>query len=233
MKLDFGSGRAKLSAVSRFMVSEDTTLKEALAQHSIELEAGQVQRLDAYCQLLWDWNSKLNLTRHTTYELFVARDLVDSLQLSELIPTHERVLDVGSGGGVPGIVLAILRPDLSISLCESVQKKAVVLSAMVKELGLDVAVVAGRAEKSLANVRYDTLVTRAVGPLWKMLKWFEDSWGSFGRLLAVKGPRWVDERGEARHRGYMRALDLRRVASYPLAGTDSLSVILEIKRKSA
>ena len=59
-------------------------------------------QLENYCAHLWDWNRKLNLTRHTDYEKFVTRDLIDSLQLAELLKPGEAVLDVGSGGGVPG-----------------------------------------------------------------------------------------------------------------------------------
>ena len=95
-----------------------------MAAHRIELPDEQAALLEQYCRLLWDWNTKINLTRHTDYQTFVARDLVDSLALAEFLEPGERVLDVGTGGGVPGIVLAIVRPDLAVSLSESVGKKA-------------------------------------------------------------------------------------------------------------
>ena len=213
--------------------SAPDSLTEALAQREIELDSGQIEQLERYCELLWAWNEKLNLTRHTDYELFVGRDVGDCVQLAQLLSPGESVLDVGSGGGVPGVVLSILRPDLEIWLCESVQKKSVVLADIVDKLGLPLPVYALRAEEAIVDERYDTLVARAVGPLWKMLKWFEPHWSSIGRLLAIKGPRWVDERGEARHRGYLRGLAMRRVASYPMPGTESESVILEIRSKRA
>ena len=100
------------------------TLAAALARHGIELADDQISQLDKYCQRLWDWNTRLNLTRHTDYEKFVARDVVDSQWLEQFLESGEAVLDVGTGGGVPGIVLAILRPDLEIVLCDSVAKKA-------------------------------------------------------------------------------------------------------------
>ena len=62
--------------------------------------------------------------------------MVDSYELSKLLEQGERVLDVGTGGGVPGIVLAILRPDLVVSLCDSTQKKARAVEAIVADLGL-------------------------------------------------------------------------------------------------
>lgn len=211
--------------------SNELTLTDALKSHQIELPPEQIEHLDQYCRLLWQVNEKLNLTRHTDYETFVGRDLVDSLQLAALIEESETVLDVGSGGGVPGIVLAILRPDLSVSLCESVGKKAQALNEMVSELNLPVSVCGARVEDVLQDFSFDVLVARAVGPLWKILKWLEPHWPSVGRLLAVKGPRWTEERGEARHRGLLRSLELRRAASYPMPDTDSESVVLKVSPK--
>ncbi|MCL4200897.1 MAG: 16S rRNA (guanine(527)-N(7))-methyltransferase RsmG [Pirellulaceae bacterium] len=210
-------------------IDDADSLEQALARYEISLAPPQIERLDRYCRLLWDWNEKLNLTRHTTWDKFVARDLVDSLQLSQLLEPGQEVLDVGTGGGVPGIVLAILREDVEVSVCESVQKKARAVQEMVGQLDLPCAVYAERAEKLLEDLRYDVLVARAVGPLWKMCKWFQNYWHEFGCLLAVKGPGWVEERAAARERGMLKQVKLRRVASYPMPGTDSESVILRIE----
>jgi 16S rRNA (guanine527-N7)-methyltransferase len=70
-----------------------------------------------------------------------------------------------------------------------------------------------------------------VAKLRKLLEWFRPHWPSIGRLLLIKGPAWVEERGEARHYGLMHALSLRKLAAYPLPGTDSESVILQIAAK--
>ncbi len=204
------------------------SLAEALQRQGIALPPEQVVLIDRYCTQLWDWNRKLNLTRHTDYDTFVTRDVVDSLELSKLLAPREEVLDVGSGGGVPGVLLALLRPDLDVTLTDSVQKKARALRAIVTALALRAAVDGGRAEHMLEDQRFDTVVARAVGPLWKILAWLAPHWASFGRLLLVKGPRWVDERAAARERGLLKRLDLRRVAAYPLAGTSSESVILQL-----
>lgn len=199
-----------------------------LARRRIVLDDAVAAQLNRYCDLLWDWNTKLNLTRHTDFEKFVGRDLIDSLQLAELIEPGERVLDLGSGGGVPGIVLAVLRPDIEVSLCESVAKKATALQAMCRDLQLDIPVFPSRVEEVLAEHRFDVVTARAVGSLAKMLRWLEPHWGSFQRLLAFKGPRWVAERGEARHLGLFARLQLRQAAQYEMPGTGSKSVILKI-----
>ncbi len=198
----------------------------------MELEVTDVQlgQLDAYCQLLWEWNTKVNLTRHTDYDTFVRRDLLDTMQLAALIKPDEDVLDIGSGGGVPGLPLAILRPDLNVNVCDSVAKKSRVLADMVGRLDLHVPVHACRAQDVLEDVRFHSLVTRAAGSIRQLLNWVNDYWINFDRLLAIKGPRWLEERSDARHRGLMNGIELRKVASYPMPGTESESVILELTR---
>ena len=210
---------------------ENDTLAAALERSGIQLEGEQIRRLDAYCRLLWLWNEKLNLTRHTDYERFVTRDVVDSQALAQFLDQGERVLDVGTGGGVPGIVLAILRPDLKVELSESVAKKAKATAAIVAELKLPIAVHHARAEQVLEQKSFGTLVVRAVAPLAKLIGWFAPYWDSFNRLLVIKGPAWVEERKEARERGLMRQLALRKLAAYPLPGTESESVVLSITPK--
>ena len=203
-------------------------LAAAMAEHGIELPDEQVAQLERYCRLLWDWNSRLNLTRHTDYQKFVARDLVDSLAFAEFLEAGERILDVGTGGGVPGVVLAVVRPDLDVSLSESVAKRARAVADIVERLGLRVPVHATRAEDLLGRWKCNTLVARAVAGLPKLLRWLRPNWDSFDRLLVVKGPAWVEERGEARHSGLLKNMALRKLKSYPLPGSDSESVLLQI-----
>ena len=204
------------------------TLAAALARHAIDLPEGQVAMLDRYIRLLWQWNEKLNLTRHTDYEKFVARDLADSLAFARFLENGERVLDVGTGGGVPGVVLAIVRDDLKVELCESVGKRARAVADIVAGLGLPVPVHHGRAEGLLGTRGYDSLVVRAVARLRKLLEWFAPHWDRFGRLLILKGPGWIEERADARRLGLLHGLALRKLTSYPLPGTESESVLLQV-----
>ena len=205
------------------------TLLAALARHGIELPEDQVVALDRYCRQLWEWNERLNLTRHTDYEKFVRRDVVDALHIEPFLESGERVLDVGTGGGLPGALLAIIRPDLKVTLSDSVAKKARAVQAIVEESGLTVSVRHAPAQDLLNTEEFDTLVVRAVGPMAKLLTWFNPHWDSFRRLLLIKGPSWVEERAAARERRLLAGLRLSKLDSYPLAGTDSESVILEIR----
>lgn len=206
-------------------------LAEQLNSSEITLPPDQVETLDRYREALWRWNEQLNLTRHTTLEKFVDRDVTDSLQLAELLSKGERVLDVGTGGGVPGLVIAICRPDLRVSVCESTQKKAKVVQAIVSELGLPVEVNACRAEELLELQTFDTLTARGVASMAKLLRWLAPCWEAFDRLLLIKGPKWVEERGEARHLGLLKHLELRKVATYQARISHAESVILSLQHR--
>jgi 16S rRNA (guanine527-N7)-methyltransferase len=208
-------------------------LIDTLAAAGIELPADRAELLDHYRRLLWSWNERMNLTRHTTIEKFVGRDVFDSYQLANLLEQKERVLDVGTGGGVPGVILAILRPDLKVSLSESTQKKARAVETMVGELGISIPVYATRAEEVLEINTFDTLVARALAPLPKVLNYLAPHWDAFDQLLLIKGPSWAQERGEARHQGLMRSLELRKAAAYQTPQTGAESVILKIRRSHA
>jgi 16S rRNA (guanine527-N7)-methyltransferase len=142
------------------------------------------------------------------------------------------VLDVGTGGGVPGVPLAIVRPDLKVTLCDSVGKKIKAVSQIIADLGLTIEAFPFRAEELVEDTRYDALVIRAVGPLWKLLAGFKPHWHSFRRLLVIKGPKWPEEMAEAKRRGLLNHLQTKTAAEYPLPGADGKSVILKIWPKN-
>ncbi len=206
-------------------------LKDALERDGIQMAPELIEQIDAYRALLWSWNEKINLTRHTDYEKFVRRDVIDSLELAAVLEEGESVLDLGTGGGVPGIIVAILRPDVQVDLCESVAKRAKVVAQIVEALDLPVPVHHGRAEVHLESCRYTSVMARAVAPLSKMLGWVSPNWNNVGRLLAVKGAKWVEERGEARHLGLLKGIGLRCVAKYQTPGLDAENVILAVGPK--
>ena len=215
------------------MSNPSPQLLDQLQQSGIELPETQIEQLDRYREALWKWNQQLNLTRHTTYEKFVDRDVTDSLQLAQLMEKGERILDIGTGGGVPGLVIAICRPDLRVSVCESTQKKARVVQAIVEELRLPVAVNACRAEEVLELQTFDTITARGVASMAKLLRWLAPYWQAFDRLLLIKGQRWVEERGEARHLGLLKTLHLRKAASYHARASNAESVILSLLQRES
>ncbi|MDA7980689.1 MAG: class I SAM-dependent methyltransferase, partial [Pirellulales bacterium] len=196
-------------------LEETVSLSAELHRLSIPMLPEKVSELASYRDALWHRNERLNLTRHTTNRLFASRDVLDSLAFAAALSPGEDVLDVGTGGGVPGVLLRILRPDVSISLAESIGKKAAAVAEIVKELELPIEVYPQRAEELFKQGHtFDTLVVRAVAKIGKLLSSFHAHWGLFRRMLVLKGPRWVDERAEARHAGLLKDVDLRKLTTY-------------------
>lgn len=118
------------------------------------------------------------------------RHLLNSAVLGELIPEGVRVLDLGSGAGLPGIPLAIARPDLTIVLLESMARRVAWLQEVIAELGLVVSVHHGRAEDPAVRAELggqDIVTARAVAPLGRLAGWALPLVVPNGRLLAVKG----------------------------------------------
>ena len=124
------------------------------------------------------------------------RHLLNSAVIAALLPRSARVVDLGSGAGLPGIPLAIVRPDLRITLLEPMARRVEWLEYVTNSLGLDVAVVRGRAEEPDIKRRIggaDLVVARAVAPLAKLCEWGLPLLRDGGSLVAMKGATATDE----------------------------------------
>lgn len=124
------------------------------------------------------------------------RHLLNSAAVAELLEPGERVIDIGSGAGLPGIPLALARPDIDVVLLEPLLRRSEFLSEVVEQLGLAVEVVRGRAEELWVRHQFgerDAAVSRAVAPLDKLAKWSMPLLRQGGRMLAIKGERGRDE----------------------------------------
>lgn len=129
------------------------------------------------------------------------RHLLNCGVVGELLQIGERVVDIGSGAGLPGIPLAIARPDLDIVLLEPLLRRSQFLAEVVAELGLAVEIVRGRAEEPEVRERWgqrDAAVSRAVATLDKLTKWSMPLLRPGGRMIALKGERACDEVREHR-----------------------------------
>ncbi|AWV48905.1 16S rRNA methyltransferase GidB [Mycobacterium leprae Kyoto-2] len=135
------------------------------------------------------------------------RHLLNSAVVAELLDPGDRVVDIGSGAGLPGLPLAIARPDLQVVLLEPLLRRVTFLREVVAELGLDVEVVRGRAEELWVRDRIgerDVAVSRAVAALDKLTKWSIPLLRPGGQILAIKGEHVFDEIHQ--HRRVMASL---------------------------
>lgn len=124
------------------------------------------------------------------------RHLLNCAVIGELIAEGESVVDVGSGAGLPGIPLAIARPDLKVTLVEPLLRRSIYLAEFIESAGLDIRVVRGRAEQSGVVQEVggaDVVTSRAVAPLEKLARWSIPLVHEHGRMLAMKGSSAAEE----------------------------------------
>jgi 16S rRNA (guanine527-N7)-methyltransferase len=127
------------------------------------------------------------------------RHLLNCALLTDLVPESGELVDIGSGAGLPGIVLAMLRPELRVVLLEPILRRVVFLEEAVSELGIpNVAVVRGRAEDMRGVIKADLATARAVAPLDRLAGWAVPLLRPGGELLAIKGQSAEEELTAAR-----------------------------------
>jgi len=161
-----------------------------------------VDRLIAFDQLIRKWNPTINLISKASLNDLWSRHIEDSAQLYRYIPLWAvRCVDIGSGGGLPGIVLAAISADLTperqFTLVESDQRKATFLRQAVRTLGLKAEVLSSRTE-ALDPLSADTLSARALAPLSKLLVSAQRHLISGGTCLFPKGETYAKELADAR-----------------------------------
>ncbi len=208
--------------------------QQLAARASLTLTQEQLDHFDRYLALLLAANERMNLTRIDTLEQAQIGHIGDTLTLLPFLPPGPfTCADVGSGGGVPGIPLAISRPSAHITLIESTQKKAVFLNEVIRELDLkNVRVNATRAEdeaKDAMRESFNIVTARALAPMNVLVEWCLPLVKLGGKLLAMKGAKISDELPAA-----TRAIQLLGGAEpivHPanLPGSD-FHVIVEIKK---
>ena len=153
----------------------------------------QQEKLLAYLDLLYKWNRVYSLTALKEDDQAVSHHLLDSLSILPFVPTGN-LLDVGSGGGTPGIPLAIARPELAVTLLDSNTKKAAFLRQAAIELGLNnIAVHSGRVEQYHPDTGFAAITSRAFAELADFVSLSKHLLAPGGRWLAMKGVRPEEE----------------------------------------
>lgn len=164
-----------------------STLIAGAAQFGIELSERQASQLIRLLDELDDWNERMNLTAIRERDAQITKHLLDSLSIQPFLQ-GERVLDVGTGAGFPGLPLAVANPQLRFTLLDSTAKKLKFIDHVAGLLELtNVQTVHTRAENFRPPERFDIVVSRAVGPIEQFVKWAGHLCVGGGRLLAMKG----------------------------------------------
>lgn len=171
-------------------------LEEGMQALGVELSDGQQAQLLDYVALLAKWNAVYNLTAIRDPRQMMIQHILDSLSILPHLPARDglAVLDVGSGGGLPGIVLAIARPDWHVTLNDIVHKKTAFQSQAKAELGLaNLSVVTGRVESLRPGVevpkKFDLIVSRAFAELADFVTLARHLVADGGAIWAMKGVR--------------------------------------------
>jgi len=169
-------------------------LEEGIQEMGLAVTPAQQDQLMDYLALMFKWNSVYNLTSLRDPQQMVTHHLLDSLAAVPAFKEAVNVLDVGSGGGLPGIVLAIVRPDMKISMIDTVHKKTAFLTQVKAELGLaNVTVYTMRVEQLRVEDKFDVITSRAFADLSDFVNWSSHLLAEGGRYIALKGVAPKDE----------------------------------------
>ena len=207
-------------------------LQAGLERLGVAADGVTLDRMVRYHALLTEWNARIDLTAVLDPEEMVDRHYLDSaapLALG-LIPQGARVIDVGTGAGLPGIPLCILRPDLRVTLLDAQRKRVTFLQAAIEALDLPAQAVHMRAEDAARDEArreaYDVAVSRAVAATPTLLELTLPFVRVGGRAIAWKGPGLQAELEQARRAAHLLGGALEGVLDAPVPGRDWQHVLL-------
>ncbi len=173
----------------------------------LKLDSSKARQLIDYILLLEKWNKTYNITAIRDLKQMVILHLIDSASVYRYLKGNS-IIDVGTGGGIPGIIFAILNPQLKITLLDSSQKKTRFLRFAQRQLKIaNVTVVCQRVEKFQANKPFDVVISRAFTEVGNFLKLSGHLCAHSGQMLAMKGPR-IESEKNAQEQGFELEQDI-------------------------
>ena len=177
--------------------ADPALVRELIDKYIPEASGESAEKLVRYYEMLIEWNNRMNLTAITDPEGVVLRHFADSLIGAELITEGASCIDVGTGAGFPGLPLKIMRPDIELTLLDSLNKRISFLDEVAKELGIDCELVHARAEDGGRNPRFrerfDFALSRAVASANLLAEWTLPLVKTNGASLMYKGPSADEE----------------------------------------
>ena len=164
------------------------SLAEGIKALPLSVDDAQIDQMIAYLALLSKWNSVYNLTSIRDPKEMVKQHVLDSLSAAPAFKHAKNVLDVGAGGGLPGMILAITYPAVRVSMIDTVSKKTAFLTQAKTELGLkNVTVYTGRVEALAVTAKFDVITSRAFSELCNFINWSGHLLAEGGQFIAMKG----------------------------------------------
>lgn len=212
-------------------------LIKGLDKLGIGIDSEKLEKLIVFKDILLDWNEKINLTSITDEKEIYIKHFIDSATClsSGIIKAGHEVIDIGTGAGFPGMVIKILRDDISMTLLDSLNKRVIYLEDAAKRLTLNqVDIIHGRAEefgvKQGYRERFDVVLSRAVASLNVLAEYCIPYVKMGGHFLCQKGPSYKEELEEAGKAIEILGGSLERVEEYQLPYSDITHYILVIKK---
>lgn len=215
-------------------------LLEGIPELNIELNFQQKNMFIKYKELLKEWNQKINITAIRDDQEIDIKHFLDSLtpQMTQLFHGDKRIIDIGTGGGFPGLPLKIINPDLKVTLLDSLNKRIVFLDEVIKLLDLkQVTAIHGRAEElgrtGEFREKYDICISRAVASLDTLTEYCMPFVREGGHFIAMKGPDVEEELEESKKAIKTLGGRIKEVKKIRLPKSDilhSLIVIEKIKK---
>ena len=207
-------------------------LKDGFCELGIDISCEAVEKLTEYARLLKIWNEKMNLTAVCDDFGIATKHFFDSA--TPLLTGHVngKVIDVGTGAGFPGLVLKILKPEIDITLLDSLKKRLTFLEEVAKELDISVNLVHSRAEDGGHSMRngFDTVVSRAVANMSVLSELSIPFLKEGGHFLALKGPLAESELSDAKRAIHILGGEILPTFSVPIPKTDLNHKIVIIKK---
>lgn len=181
-------------AMSAIQTALEASLRQGAQTLGIALDEQQQQQMLAYLDMLSKWNRVYNLTSIRDPAQMMTHHLLDSLAVVPAFAAADNVLDVGAGGGLPGMILAIwaskVKPTMRISMVDTVHKKTAFLTQVKAELGLgNVGIHTARVEQLQVAHKFDVITSRAFAELADFINWSAHLLADKGRFIALKGVR--------------------------------------------
>ncbi len=206
-------------------------LGEAAAKEGFLLTEGQLADFERYARMLVEWNERINLTAITAPDEIAIKHFLDSILLLKLVdlPQGGRVIDVGTGAGFPALPLKILRPDLRVTLLDSLNKRITFLTAVSQALSQDNVCIHARAEEAgrrpEMREQFDLATARAVAPMRLLAEYCLPYVAVGGVFVALKGPNADQEIDEAKPAIRLLGGKIQKVDTYCLTESYGRSAV--------